>query len=130
MIRGTEVRVDFASEENGYVELTPEAASNPWSVLGKYVIIIKLFPFEMVIIVKFSLPTVPPAAERGQLNYIIIIILRVCVNYYEYNDSCRYKEVRTKSQVKKTVASVWNCSFLIITHAFMHTVMHSCIIQS
>ena len=34
MIRGVDVWVSFASEENGYVELTPEAASNPWAVIG------------------------------------------------------------------------------------------------
>ena len=35
MIRGTDVRVEAATRENGYVELTPEAAKNPWSLLGK-----------------------------------------------------------------------------------------------
>lgn len=34
MIRGVDVSVNFASEENGYVELTPEAASNPWAMIG------------------------------------------------------------------------------------------------
>lgn len=34
MIRGVDVSVYFASEENGYVELTPEAASNPWAVIA------------------------------------------------------------------------------------------------
>ena len=36
MIRGSDVYADLASDENGYVELPPEAASNPWSVLGRY----------------------------------------------------------------------------------------------
>ena len=36
MIRGVDVWVSFASEENGYVELTPEAASNPWAMIGGY----------------------------------------------------------------------------------------------
>lgn len=35
MIRGVDVVVNFASEENGYVELTPEAASNPWAMIGR-----------------------------------------------------------------------------------------------
>lgn len=34
MIRGVDVLVNFATEENGYVELTPEAASNPWAMIG------------------------------------------------------------------------------------------------
>ena len=36
MIRGSDVRVEMATRENGYVELTPEAAKNPWAVIGKY----------------------------------------------------------------------------------------------
>ena len=36
MIRGVDVWVSFASEENGYVELTPEAASNPWAMIGRH----------------------------------------------------------------------------------------------
>ena len=35
MIRGSDVRVEFASEENGYIELPPDAASNPWAILGE-----------------------------------------------------------------------------------------------
>ena len=34
MIRGMEVLVELASEENGYVDLPPEAASNKWSLIG------------------------------------------------------------------------------------------------
>lgn len=36
MIRGVDVWVSFASDENGYVELTPEAATNPWARIGIY----------------------------------------------------------------------------------------------
>ena len=36
MIRGSDVRVEIATRENGYVELTPEAAKNPWAVIGKF----------------------------------------------------------------------------------------------
>ena len=35
MIRGVDVGVSNASDENGYVELTPEAANNPWAVIGE-----------------------------------------------------------------------------------------------
>ena len=35
MIRGVDVGVSYASDENGYVELTPEAANNPWAVIGE-----------------------------------------------------------------------------------------------
>ena len=35
MIRGVDVGVSDASDENGYVELTPEAANNPWAVIGE-----------------------------------------------------------------------------------------------
>jgi hypothetical protein len=35
MIRGVDVWVSYASDENGYVELTPEAANNPWAVIGE-----------------------------------------------------------------------------------------------
>ena len=35
MIRGVDVWVSNASDENGYVELTPEAATNPWAVIGE-----------------------------------------------------------------------------------------------
>lgn len=34
MIHGTEIRVEFASDENGFVELPPEAASEPWARIG------------------------------------------------------------------------------------------------
>ncbi|CAI8039087.1 hypothetical protein GBAR_LOCUS21739 [Geodia barretti] len=34
MIRGVDVWVSNASDENGYVELTPEAATNPWAVIA------------------------------------------------------------------------------------------------
>lgn len=34
MIHGTELRVEFASDENGFVELPPEAASEPWARIG------------------------------------------------------------------------------------------------
>jgi hypothetical protein len=34
MIRGVDVWVSYASDENGYVELTPEAANNPWAVIA------------------------------------------------------------------------------------------------
>ena len=36
MIRGSDVRVEVATRENGYVELTAEAAKNPWAVIGKF----------------------------------------------------------------------------------------------
>ena len=36
MIRGSDVRVEAATRENGYVELTPEAAKNPWTLIGKF----------------------------------------------------------------------------------------------
>ena len=35
MIRGVDVWISYASDENGYVELTPEAANNPWAVIGE-----------------------------------------------------------------------------------------------
>ena len=35
MIRGSEVKVEPASEENGYVELPPEVAEEPWAVIGE-----------------------------------------------------------------------------------------------
>lgn len=34
MIRGSEVHVAAASEENGFVELPPEAAKHPWAQIG------------------------------------------------------------------------------------------------
>lgn len=34
MIRGVDVRVDMASEENGYVELPEEAADQPWAKIA------------------------------------------------------------------------------------------------
>lgn len=34
MIHGSDVTVEPASSENGYVELPPEAASNPWSQIA------------------------------------------------------------------------------------------------
>ena len=34
MIHGSDVCVEPASSENGYVELSPEAASNPWSQIA------------------------------------------------------------------------------------------------
>ncbi len=34
MIHGTEIRVDFASDDNGFIELPPEAASQPWARIG------------------------------------------------------------------------------------------------
>ena len=34
MIHGTEIRVDFASDQNGFIELPPEAASQPWARIG------------------------------------------------------------------------------------------------
>ena len=34
MIRGSEVYVEAASEENGFVELPPEAAKHPWAQIG------------------------------------------------------------------------------------------------
>jgi len=34
MIHGSDVSVEPASSENGYVELPPEAASNPWSQIA------------------------------------------------------------------------------------------------
>ncbi len=37
MIHGTEIRVDFASDENGFIELPPEAASQPWARIGQLV---------------------------------------------------------------------------------------------
>lgn len=35
MVRGSDVKVEPATRENGYVELTPEAAKNPWTLIGK-----------------------------------------------------------------------------------------------
>ena len=35
MIRGVEMRVDMASEENGFVELPEEAADQPWAKIGE-----------------------------------------------------------------------------------------------
>ena len=37
MIRGVDVWASFASDENGYVELTPEAATNAWAMIGTLV---------------------------------------------------------------------------------------------
>ena len=34
MIRGCDVHVAAASDENGYVELPPEAAKHPWAQIG------------------------------------------------------------------------------------------------
>lgn len=34
MIHGSDITVEPASSENGYVELSPEAASNPWSQIA------------------------------------------------------------------------------------------------
>ena len=34
MIHGSDITVEPASTENGYVELPPEAASNPWSQIA------------------------------------------------------------------------------------------------
>lgn len=34
MIHGSEISVEPASTENGYVELSAEAASNPWSQIA------------------------------------------------------------------------------------------------
>ena len=34
MIHGTDVSVEPASSENGYVELSADAASNPWSQIA------------------------------------------------------------------------------------------------
>ena len=34
MIHGSDISVAAASTENGYVELPPEAASNPWSQIA------------------------------------------------------------------------------------------------
>ena len=34
MIHGSDITVEPASSENGYVELPPEAASNPWSQIA------------------------------------------------------------------------------------------------
>ena len=45
MIRGVDVWVSFASDENGYVELTPEAASNPWAMIGIYNVSLKMEVF-------------------------------------------------------------------------------------
>ena len=36
MIRGSDVHVEFASEENGYIELPPEAAKHPWAQIGEH----------------------------------------------------------------------------------------------
>ncbi len=36
MIRGQEVIVQHASEENGFVELSPEAANHPWVAIGEF----------------------------------------------------------------------------------------------
>ena len=35
MIHGCDVYVDFASAENGFFELPPEAASEPWAQIGR-----------------------------------------------------------------------------------------------
>ena len=35
MIHGIDVRVDMASEENGFVELPEEAADQPWAKIGE-----------------------------------------------------------------------------------------------
>ena len=35
MIRGVEMRVDMASEDNGFVELPEEAADQPWAKIGE-----------------------------------------------------------------------------------------------
>jgi len=34
MIHGSDVTVEAASEENGFFELPPEAAKNPWAQIG------------------------------------------------------------------------------------------------
>ena len=34
MIHGTDVFVELASDENGFVELPPEAVDKPWSRIG------------------------------------------------------------------------------------------------
>ena len=34
-IAGIDITVDKASEEHGYVELTPEAEQNSWAMIGK-----------------------------------------------------------------------------------------------
>ena len=44
MIRGSDVKVEAATRENGYVELTPEAAKNPWTLIGKFPNIESLLP--------------------------------------------------------------------------------------
>ena len=36
MIRGSDVRVEFAGEENGYIELPPDAAKNLWAQIGEH----------------------------------------------------------------------------------------------
>ena len=35
MIRGIDMRVEMASEENGFVELPEEAADQPWAKIGE-----------------------------------------------------------------------------------------------
>ena len=34
-VAGIDITVEKASEENGYVELTPEAEQNSWAMIGK-----------------------------------------------------------------------------------------------
>ena len=34
-VTGIDIKVEKASEENGYVELTPEAEQNSWAMIGK-----------------------------------------------------------------------------------------------
>lgn len=64
MIRGVDVWVSYASDENGYVELTPEAANNPWAVIGEWII-----NFIGIIVVNFLLLLLlnhlHTAADRG-----------------------------------------------------------------
>ena len=66
MIRGVDVWVSNASDENGYVELTPEAATNPWAVIGE-----SQTPTSPFGNCQFSCLRFSTAADRGKLmeNY-------------------------------------------------------------
>ena len=44
-IGGIDITVEKASEENGYVELTPEAEQNSWAMIGKKSVLLKCLNF-------------------------------------------------------------------------------------
>ena len=99
-VAGIDITVEKASEENGYVELTPEAEQNSWAMIGKA---LGLFLMSVAL---FML-CLSPAAGRNltkqgksvsvtlysQMQYVmmatLISVVLLCLPFYQHLETFR-----------------------------------------